>query len=255
MLKKISLYTYFALVSVLIPVSMKAQIVKIPDANFKQTLINLEIDTNGDGEIQVAEAKKVTRLYIDKADISSLTGIKSFTNLTEFGFYDNHIKTLDLEGMTSLVKIYGFNSQIEGVNIKGLKNLETLYLQQNKIRIINLTELKKLKELKIDGNMLTKIDISNLPNLEEVEVQSNKITEFKADKCPAIKSINLSGTWLSNLDFTPFKNIEEINVNDNEFLAKINIIGLRSLKSLTCVNTPITNINMNGTVNLKDFGW
>jgi hypothetical protein len=43
---------------------MQAQIVNIPDANFKSTLIGLGVDTNGDGQIQVGEAKVVTNCYL-----------------------------------------------------------------------------------------------------------------------------------------------------------------------------------------------
>ncbi|MCG2418401.1 hypothetical protein K8089_05145 [Aequorivita sp. F47161] len=65
-----------------------AQIVNIPDANFKNALLNHNpvIDTNGDGEIQVSEAEVVTQLgYLtelrDKG-IENLTGIEAFINLT-----------------------------------------------------------------------------------------------------------------------------------------------------------------------------
>ena len=59
--------------------------VNIPDANFKAYLVGYSaINTNGDTEIQVAEANVFTGM-IDCSDlgISDLTGIEAFTALTE----------------------------------------------------------------------------------------------------------------------------------------------------------------------------
>ena len=133
-MKKIFLFAIL-----LMALQTQAQTIKIPDANFKAALINQGFDTNNDGEIQVAEAQKVTRLYVNGAGITNLTGIKSFTRLEEFGFYDNQIKTLDLEGMSSLRSIYGGNNNMEYARVKGLTNLETMYLHDNKIKALDLT--------------------------------------------------------------------------------------------------------------------
>lgn len=257
MKKATHLYILIFLLSFVFVRKVDAQTLKIPDANFKQALIAVGVDLDGDGEIQKAEAAKVTRLYVENASITSLEGIKSFTNLEEFGFYNNQIKVLDLEGMTSLGRIYGFQSQIEIVKVKGLTNLTVMYLHENKIRSLNLTGLKNLKELKLDKNMLSKIDISNLPNLEEVQLQGNKLTEFKADGSPALKSLNLNETWISTLDLSPFKKLEKVSIAENEFLTSLNIRGLKALKSLSCSSerSRLTNLNMSGTISLEEFDW
>jgi hypothetical protein len=54
---------------------VKAQIVNIPDANFKAALIADGIDTSGDGEIQTLEAFVVNQLHVDGANISNLIGL------------------------------------------------------------------------------------------------------------------------------------------------------------------------------------
>ena len=68
-----------------------AQIVNIPDANFKAKLLeadvtnniagNLKIDTNDNGEIEVSEAVLITMLNLSNSSISNLTGIQDFINL------------------------------------------------------------------------------------------------------------------------------------------------------------------------------
>ncbi len=256
-MKTFFLYTLALLLNIVLMQNSQAQTVKIPDINFKQRLIALGIDLNSDGEIQVTEAKKITKLYVDNANITSLEGIKSFTNLEEFGFYNNQVKVLDLEGMTSLGRIYGFQSQIEIIKVRGLTNLITMYLQENKLRSVDLAGLNKLKELKLDKNLLSKIDLSNLPALEEVELQKNNLTEFKAGGSLALRSLNLNETWISTLDLSTFKKLEKVSISENEFLTSLNIRGLKLLKSLSCSSerSRLTNLNMSGTVSLQEFDW
>lgn len=65
-----------------------AQIVNIPDSNFKTELLNHSpvIDTNGDGEIQVSEAEAVLLLYLYHKQIPSLERLQSFINLEDLNY-------------------------------------------------------------------------------------------------------------------------------------------------------------------------
>lgn len=96
-------------------IGAQAQIVNIPDANFKNALVNEivadtdgdgaidgPVDTNGDGEIQVTEAEAVFRLKVDDFNIASLQGIQSFTNLLELECSNNNISSLDLSQSPNL---------------------------------------------------------------------------------------------------------------------------------------------------------
>ncbi|MEZ2442277.1 hypothetical protein AB6805_11175 [Chitinophaga sp. RCC_12] len=248
-MKKIFLFAVL-----LMALQIQAQTVKIPDANFKAALINQGFDTNNDGEIQVAEAQKVTRLYVNGAGIANLTGIKSFTNLKEFGFYDNQIKTLDLEGMASLRSIYGADNNMEYARVKGLTNLETMYLNDNKIRALDLTGLNKLNDLKMYRNALFKVNFSHLPNLENVELQYNSLVEFVAEGS-GVKKLNLNNNNISSIDLTSLKKLEKVDLDDNMFLSTLKIRGLRSLRSLYCSPNLIKNLNMSGTVSLTELSW
>ena len=90
LMKKIYLLSTLIFISI----AASAQIVNIPDANFKTALVNISyVNTNGDGEIQVSEALDVTHLHLTSFGInndppnisnltSNLTGLEAFTNLT-----------------------------------------------------------------------------------------------------------------------------------------------------------------------------
>ena len=80
---------------ILITGMTNAQIVNIPDVNFKAKLLAadvsndtaygnggyIKIDANNDGEIQVLEAQSIDSLNVNFSEIYDLTGVSSFNNL------------------------------------------------------------------------------------------------------------------------------------------------------------------------------
>ena len=68
-----------------------AQIVNIPDVNFKNFLLS-GYDSNNDNEIQFSEANSVNGLmYIAGLGISNMNGIEAFTNIDELYCHNNQI--------------------------------------------------------------------------------------------------------------------------------------------------------------------
>ena len=116
-----------------------AQIVNIPDANFKAALLSASsnntiasteipfydndgffivsnyhtIDLNGDGEIQVSEAQAIKYLHVTSSpgnnNITDLTGIESFTSLKHLSSTYNEISAINLTQNIALksLELYG----------------------------------------------------------------------------------------------------------------------------------------------------
>jgi hypothetical protein len=55
--------------------------VNITDDNFLNALVELGIDTDGDGQISHTEAEAVISLDVSQDSISDMTGIEKFVNL------------------------------------------------------------------------------------------------------------------------------------------------------------------------------
>ncbi len=232
-----------------------AQTIKIQDPNFKKALIEQGIDLNGDGEIQVNEALKVTKLYVNKQHISSLSGIRSFANLEEFGFYDNELREADFQGLGRLRAIYGFNNSLERLIVKGCAGLETISAGYNQIAEIDLSGLSRLRILELHHNQLTRVDASGKPLLVDCQLNNNVITAFSSQGSTAIQTLRLDVNNFSSLNLTHLKELELLNVYENRNLRSLKIYGLRNLKELTADYCPLINLNMSGTVSLKDFSW
>jgi len=73
-------------------ITTQGQNVNIPDPNFKSFLIgDFAINTNGYSEISVAEAQAFTRqIWSSNQNISDLTGIEAFVNLTQLNCSNNN---------------------------------------------------------------------------------------------------------------------------------------------------------------------
>ncbi|MBL0013406.1 MAG: T9SS type A sorting domain-containing protein [Flavobacterium sp.] len=147
---------YFSSLLIFISFSSFGQILNIPDANFKNALINYncahiqgqlidsDADTNNDGEIEVSEAAVVDRLYIPNLSITSIAGIEQFTNLYYLGCENN---------------------QLTSINISSLYQLNTLFCSNN-----------LLNEIRLCGTAVSWLDCSSNPNLTYVSVKNNVIS-------------------------------------------------------------------------------
>jgi hypothetical protein len=178
-----------------------AQIVNIPDPNFKDALLHFDVvdttgnglgdsiaDTNGDGEIQVSEAEAVIGLIVSYYSITSLEGIQSFTNLEVLKSRGNFVQTVDL-------------SQ----NVQ----LEWLHLSTNPLISLDVSHNTNLKRLWVYNNDLTELDVSQNPNLESLRCYTNNLTELNI--------ANGNNTMLEN--FLAYENpaLTCIQVDDEAF--------------------------------------
>ena len=68
----------------------------VPDDNFEQALINLGYDNVLDDSVATASIDTVTFLDVSNQNISDLTGIEDFTNLTELLVTVNQLTILDI---------------------------------------------------------------------------------------------------------------------------------------------------------------
>ncbi len=234
---------------------LKAQKIKIPDENFKKRLILLGIDENGNNEIEKSEAAKITKLYVDKADIFSLEGIKHFVNLEEFGFYYNKIRTVDLSGMKKLKRVYGFRNEITEVNISNAEALETLNFDDNLMLSINITGCKNLTKIEASRNKLRSLDITNLSKLKYLDADNNQISNLKMGNNHSLIDFYVEQNAINHpLDFTQSIDIENITIYNNP-IPSIKIMGLQKLKRLSANNCKINSINFAGTKSLQDIRW
>tara|TARA_R100000935_G_scaffold36196_1_gene57096 strand:+ start:216245 stop:218233 length:1989 start_codon:yes stop_codon:yes gene_type:complete len=157
-----------------------AQIVTIPDANFKAELIAAGVDTNMDGEIQETEALATTTMSLD-SPITDLTGIEAFLNLETFQSIDIQTTSLDFTNNINLLEIEVLDSSI------------------SPITAINISSCIALEELILSGTSITTLDCNFNTNLTALYIASNMFLETVFIKNGSDESSNMgAGSWLEN---------------------------------------------------------
>lgn len=252
------------------------QTVTIPDANFKAKLIALGVDTNSDGNIQNTEASSVTSLNLYQSNISDLTGIESFTNLTQLNCSSNALTSLTLTTLTNLSTLYCNSNLLATLDVSGLTALSTIECYGNQLTSINLSGLTGLSILKCNVNSLTSLNVSDCTALTYLDFSQNQISTINlasnsnlitlAGNQNNLTSLNISN--LSNLRtlYCAFNQLTSLNVNtltqlrylycyDNQ-ITSLNVSALTNLLDLRCHNNQITNFNVSTLINLDtlEFG-
>lgn len=172
---------------------VRAQIVTIPDANFKNALVNTscvdfdgngsvdgDVDTNNDGEIQFSEAEAVVfGLYVRDRNISSLLGIESFIYLERLECSSNSLSSLNISDNT---------------------NLNWIDCSYNNILNLDVTQNPDLINLRFHNNAISDIDISNNPNLEIFYCYNNDLISLDLSLKPNLIYLDCFNNQLNYLN-------------------------------------------------------
>ncbi|WP_046757036.1 DUF7619 domain-containing protein [Kordia jejudonensis] len=267
----------------------QAQIVNIPDAIFKNELINMnsvdidgdgtfdtDADTNDDGEIQVSEALAVTSLSVTGNNlykISDLTGIESFTNLTYLNIAYNELTSVNLSQNTSLTSLDCKENLLTSLNVTLNTALESLDCKFNNISTLDVTQNAALHTLKVRANELTSLDISQNPLLYELDCFDNMLTALDLSQNPALYELDCGSNLFTSLDFSQNTALYKLsfdgdvltNVNLSQntalyflsfsgpMLSQIDLSQNTALHTLAISNTMITNLDLRPNVNLNFF--
>lgn len=234
------LYFIIFLISTLIT---NAQIVNIPDANFKSALISEGVDTNNDGEIQVSEAQATITLSFGNESISDLTGLEEFTSLETLDFATNLFSTIDLSANTSLISVELDYNGIDTITLGTLPNLEYLNIGYADLQTINVSNCPALKTLLLPSNDLASIDVSNNSNLENLNLAGNDLTSIDVSNNLNLKELNLAINMFSALDLSNNIALERITLFNNQ-LINLDVSNNINLERLSIFDNQITSLDV-----------
>ncbi|WP_411810872.1 T9SS type A sorting domain-containing protein [Chryseobacterium scophthalmum] len=239
-----------------------AQIVNIPDANFKAKLLaadvtnsiastssgsfNIKIDTNNNGEIEVSEAQQVGILRLYGGGISDLTGIASFSNLGSLNISGNNMTSINLSSNLNLGELsVDGNSQLSSINVTNSNQLHRIYVNVAAITTLDLQNKPLLKKLYIQNTPLTSLNITNCPMIQEIGITNTQLATLDASNLPNVENFSAQNNpLLSNIDFTN-SNMETIQIRNNN-LSNINIQNQSNLRVLDFGLNDVTNLTATG---------
>lgn len=204
--------------------ALKAQIVNIPDANFKNYLVNdFSVNTNNDSEIQTTEANAFTgTLFLDSKNINDLTGIESFLNVTSILCSNNNITTLDVSNSQKLTDLFCGGNPLTSLNVSGCSSLKILNTNLSPLTSVNLLNNDSLTSLSMRFNNLSSLDLSGNPNLIGLNVSNNQITTLNIANNIKIQSFVITKNLVSSLNLSNHSDLDILFVDSNN-LTTLNI--------------------------------
>jgi len=242
-----------------------AQIVDIPDANFKYALVNFDcadlgngymedVDINNDGEIQLSEAEEVLLLDVSSNNIASIEGIQYFTILSWLSCNSNNLTNLNLSQNPNIYFLDCSYNLISDLDFSQNLNLDTLYCNNNVLTSLENIQSPFVRYLRCQENQIENLDISYITNLEHLSCYYNQILNLDLTQNPNLTFSNIGGNQITDLDLSQNFNLEYFYCSANP-LVNLDVSQNPNLKALVLTNNLLINLNIqNGNnTNLESF--
>jgi Leucine-rich repeat (LRR) protein len=200
--KKIkSMKTILLINTLIFAVNINAQIVNIPDNNFKNYLTGLPLNSNNDGEIQVSEASAFNgAINCGGRNIFNLTGIEAFTSITYLYCGTNPLTSLDVSQNTALTELYCIGNQLTSLDISKNTALTVLECNHNQLISLDVSKNTALTQLNCSHNQLKSLDVSKNTALTDLYCIQNQLTSLDVSQNTALSGLDCGDNKLISLD-------------------------------------------------------
>lgn len=256
-------------------ITLNAQNINIPDANFKKALVeNTAINTDGDGEISESEAVAfIGAINVYDHDISNLSGIEYFSNIklldcrnnqlnnldltnntkiTELSCSRNQLTSLDLSKNLAIINLFCDNNQLTNFNISNNTLIEILSCSQSNLKSLDISKNIAITKLHCYNNQLTNLDISNNTMITELNCFGNQLTDLDLKYNPNITSLHCEINQLTILDISNNTKITELWCSNNKLIS-IDLSKNTEITELVCSNNQLSNLKLTKNTKITEL--
>lgn len=201
-------------------ITLNAQNINIPDANFKKALVdNAEINIDGDAEISQSEAAAFTGiLNVSYLDIIDLTGIECFTEIIDLSCADNDLTTLNISKNTKLETLFCSSNELVTLDVSNNTQLTSLTCGYTAITSLDLRNNVNLTDLSCyQNNNLTDLDVSNNTLLTSIRCSGSSLVKLNVSNNPKLKTLECYRNNLSELDISNNPLLTDLKCFTNKF--------------------------------------
>ncbi|MCW3161061.1 T9SS type A sorting domain-containing protein [Chryseobacterium oryctis] len=165
--------------------------------------------------------------------------LEGCTSLADYSIYETSLESLNVKNCTALTNLSVGNNKLNNLDMTGCINLEMLNCSFNKLTNWDFSDLVKLDEVSCMGNLYTELDFSNQPLLLFLECADN----------PLLTKINIqNGSELFDFHFQETPALQLICCDVNEIASVqylVNFYGYtNTVVSSTCGLALNTNENL-----------
>jgi len=189
-----------------------SQNINIPDTIFRNYLLAMGVDQNGNGQITIYEASHYYgEILVDSMNIFDLTGIEYFIHISKLSATGNHLSFLFMGNHYYLNSLIVDNNLIDTIYLSICDNLKVLSCKHNNLNQIllpgqieyldcsnnnfdtlELENYNELHYLNCSNNDLTLLDIFEINYLDTVICTNNNLTEINLPYSFQLKYLDIS---------------------------------------------------------------
>ncbi|AYN05665.1 T9SS type A sorting domain-containing protein [Flavobacterium sp. 140616W15] len=229
------------------------QYTPIPDINFENKLIALNIDSGvSDGKVLTSSITGIAHLNLYNSSISDLTGIEDFTSLTNLNARKNKLTSINLSKNTKLTDLNVSENKLTDLDIKTNTLLTKLDCQRNMLTDLNVSENTKLTDLNVMVNQLSSLDLTNNLVLDALTSSSNKLTSLNINNNTLLTEINCGNNLLTSLNISTNTLLTVLACNTNQ-ITSLNVSNNKLLVQLMCHFNNLTAIDVSNNPELEMF--
>jgi Leucine-rich repeat (LRR) protein len=230
------------------------EIISFKDTNFKAYCVE-NFDTDGDGEISFFEAASVNKIECMKRGISSLEGIRYFTELTYLDCGENRLTALDVKSNKALVTLICYNNELTSLSLSGIPSLMELHCGVNNITSLDLRGNTSLISINCQVNQLSSLDISECPSLKTLACNGNKLATLNVSNNTALSQLWCGSNPLTSLDVSKNTELTWLWFGSTP-LTSLDVSNNTVLNYLWCYNNPfLTEIWLKTNQTIEDFQY
>lgn len=185
-----------------------AQLTNIPDSYFEAYL-----EANGMGNgitndhlVTTANINGVITLDVSNLNISDLTGIEDFSNLTNLHCEQNELENLNISANTGLTTLYCYANNLSAIDVSNNVALKFFYCNSNNIGSLDLSTNTALLTLECSFNNLISLDLSTNVSIDYLDCGANDITSLDLTNNYYLTHMYCYNNLLTTIDLRNFNN-------------------------------------------------
>ena len=223
----------------------------IPNANFEQVLIDLNIDSDGilNGRVLTSDISGVIYLPLFDSNISDLAGIENFTSLRKLDCNNNQLTSLDLSKNTMLKELDCHSNQLISLDVSQNTALTSLICFDNQLTNLDISQNTLLATLGCSNNQLTSLDVSQNSALLQLYCNENALTSINVSNNPDLMELYFSDNQLTSIDISQNLALTELYAPFNQ-LATLDISQNTALTKLDCFNNQLISLDVSQNIAL-----
>ena len=218
-------------------------VIPFKDPNFLEALLSENVDSDGDGQITVDEAKAVEYLSMPECDIKEMLEIQYFTALETLDCGVNQLTALDVSSNTALAYLYCYSNQLTSLDVSSNTALAELYCNSNQLTALDVSNNMALTYLACHNNQLTDLDVSSNTALTYLYCYDNQLTALDVSNNKALTVLDCNGNQLTALDVSSNTALEYLYCNNNQLTA-LDVSSNKALETLDCSGNPLQAITI-----------